>query len=194
MTRSTDTRQRILRHATGLASVHGLEPLTIGRLADDVQMSKSGLFAHFRSKEALQLQVLDFAETRFVDELLRPALAAERGLPRIREFATRWLAWTRTAYPGACPVLAAITEFDNRPGAVRDHVRKKIAAYRDTLRRMAEGAIQAGHFRPGASPEQFAFELFGILLTTQTAMHLLDDRQVDTRFNQALDDLITRMR
>src|SRR5215470_17711850 len=93
LSRGASTRQTILRHAAGLASQLGLEGLSIGRLAEDLRLSKSGLFAHFQSKEALQLQVLDFAAARFVHTVVKPALAAPRGEPRVRAAFERWLEW-----------------------------------------------------------------------------------------------------
>ena len=110
------TRAAILEEAISLASVRGLEALSIGDLAGRLGLSKSGLFAHFGSKEALQMQVLQQAVARFTDTALRPAFAEPRGEPRLRAFVDRWLAWDRDpARPGGCPMIAASIELDDQP-------------------------------------------------------------------------------
>ena len=119
--RGTRTREAILARAVAVASEQGLEGLSIGALADDLGMSKSGLFAHFRSKEGLQIAILEMAGARMVDEVVRPALAAPRGEPRVRALFDRWLAWEQSpSLPGGCPFMAASFELDDRPGPVRD--------------------------------------------------------------------------
>jgi AcrR family transcriptional regulator len=126
-TRSTgkgaETRQAILSHALALATRVGIEGLTIGRLAEDLGMSKSGLIAHFQTKEALQVQVLETGAHRFVEEVLRPALKAPRGEPRLRALFERLLAWEASpSLPGGCPLIAASSELDDRPGPARDYL------------------------------------------------------------------------
>ena len=112
MRKGEATREAILEHAVGLARRVGLEGLTIGRLADDLDLSKSGLFAHFHSKEALQVQVLEAAADRFVDVVLKPALAVARGEPRVRALFDRWLEWERR--PGGCVFVQAAADLDDR--------------------------------------------------------------------------------
>src|SRR5712691_7251134 len=120
MRKGANTRHAILTHATGLASQVGLTGLTIGALADHLRLSKSGLFAHFRSKEALQIQVLEHAAASFVEAVVRPALPLPRGEPRMRALFERWLEWDQSgALPGGCVFVAAATELDDRPGPVR---------------------------------------------------------------------------
>src|SRR6266581_4249093 len=115
------TRLAILDHAVRFASQVGLSGISIGRLAGDLGLSKSGLFAHFQSKETLQIQVLEAAADRFVKEVIRPALAQPRGEPRLRALFERWLAWAKSQkMPGGCLFVAAAVELDDRPGPVRD--------------------------------------------------------------------------
>src|SRR5262252_11254590 len=118
------TRQAILERATALASRVGLEGVSIGRLSEELGLSKSGLFAHFGAKQALEVEVLRFAADRFVDGVVRPALAAPRGEPRVRAVFERWLAWDRRSrvVPGGCLFVAAATELDDRPGPARDEL------------------------------------------------------------------------
>src|SRR5262245_59000560 len=120
MRKGQATREAILDHAIDLARRVGVEGLTIGRLAADLELSKSGLFAHFRSKEALQVQVLDWAAERFVATVLRPALAVETGEARIRALFERWLDWERR--PGGCIFVQAAADLDDRDGPARDRL------------------------------------------------------------------------
>src|SRR3989442_4726407 len=123
MRKGANTRNAILPHATGLASQVGLTGLTIGALADHLRLSKSGLFAHFRSKEALQIQVLEHAAASFVEAVVRPALQQPRGEPRMRALFERWLEWEQAeALPGGCVFVAAASELVDRPGPARDRV------------------------------------------------------------------------
>jgi AcrR family transcriptional regulator len=123
MGKGAQTKQAILNHALGLATRVGIEGLTIGRLADDLRMSKSGLIAHFQTKEALQVQVLQTGAHRFVEDVLRPALKAPRGEPRLRSLFEGFLAWEASpSLPGGCPLIAASTELDDRPGPARDYL------------------------------------------------------------------------
>ncbi|HXI20661.1 MAG TPA: hypothetical protein VNH46_06230, partial [Gemmatimonadales bacterium] len=121
MSKGLETRDTILHHATQLASKVGLCGLTIGTLAEDLALSKSGLFAHIGSKEQLQILVLERAAHDFIEAVVRPALREPRGEPRIRALFERWLAWDRDGLlPGGCVFVAAASELDDRPGPVRD--------------------------------------------------------------------------
>src|SRR3989442_440998 len=120
MRKGEQTREAILVHALRLATKVGFEGLTIGRLADDLELSKSGLFAHFKSKENLQVQVLEMASRRFIDEVIKPALGAPRGERRVRALFERWMQWEASpSLPGGCPFMAASTEPDDRPAPGR---------------------------------------------------------------------------
>jgi AcrR family transcriptional regulator len=122
MPKGAATRDRIIDHAFRVATVEGIGGVTLGRLAADVGMSKSGLFAHFRSKEELQLEVLRVAAERFTETVVKPALAAPRGLPRVRAVFERWMTWTadEDCMPGGCLFAAAGVELDDQPGVLRD--------------------------------------------------------------------------
>src|SRR5687768_1032655 len=143
------TRDRLLDAAVREASTVGLEGLSIGGLARDADMSKSGVFAHFGSKEDLQIAVLGAARDRFVEEVLRPAIAHPRGEPRLRALFQGWLDWEEgKVMPGGCPFLAASHEFDDRPGPVRDEIARVQEELTGALARAAQLAVDAGHFRP----------------------------------------------
>jgi AcrR family transcriptional regulator len=189
------TRQSILEHAMGVATQIGLEGITIGRLAEDLSLSKSGLFAHFQSKEALQLQVLEHAASRFVETVVRPALAAPRGERRVRAVFEHWLAWASRASSGAgCFFVAAAAELDDRPGPARDALVAQQREWMRTLATVVRTAIAAGHFDTDTDPEQFAFELYGVMLACHHAGRLLGDARAARRAQRAFETLLASVR
>jgi len=193
--RGEQTREAILTHALGLATRIGFEGLTIGRLAEDLDMSKSGLFAHFGSKEALQLDVLRLAGARMIDAVVKPAFAAPRGEPRVRALFDRWLAWEQSpGLPGGCPFMAASFELDDRPGPVRDFVVQNLRDWMDTMAGAARIAVQEGHFRADLDCEQFAHECEGIGLAFVHASRLMRDPRARARAQSAFESLLSRCR
>ncbi len=191
MSKGERTRTTILDHATGLASQVGLTGLTIGVLADDLRLSKSGLFAHFQSKESLQIEVLNHAARRFSESVVRPALHEPRGVPRMRALLERWLDWERdVALPGGCVFVAATAELDDRPGPVRDRL---VALQREWINVLATSfnkGIEAGAFRAEADPEQFAQDLYGIMLALHFHRRLMRDAGAEARARRAFDTLL----
>ena len=189
------TREAILAHALGLATRIGFEGLTIGRLADDLKMSKSGLFAHFRSKEGLQLDILRMAGARMIDSVVKPALAAPRGEPRVRALFERWLAWEQSpSLPGGCPFMAASFGLDDRPGPVRDFVVQNLRDWMDTLAGAARIAVNEGHFRADLDCEQFAHDCQGIGLAFVHASRLMRDPKAHARAASAFETLLQSCR
>ncbi len=190
-TKGARTREAILTHALSLATRVGFEGLTIGRLADDLQISKSGLFAHFGSKETLQIETLSFARSRMVDQVVRPALSAPRGEPRLRELFDRWLEWEGSpSMPGGCPFMAASFELDDRPGPVRDFVVQTLRDWLDTMTGAARIAVQEGHLRPDLDCEQFAHDCQGIGLAFVHASRLMRDPRARARADHAFEGLM----
>lgn len=184
------TRQAILAHATGLASQVGLDGLTIGRLAEELSLSKSGLFAHFRSKQALQVQVLEFAAEQFTDAVIRPALGKPRGEPRVRALFERWLEWGRTRLPGGCLFVAAATELDDQPGAAREQLVRGQRDWLELVANCCRTAVAEGHFRKDLDAEQFAHDLYGIMLAWHHAARLMRDPAAERRARSAFDALL----
>ena len=186
------TRQAILEHAARMASRVGLEGLTIGGLSEELQLSKSGLFAHFKSKEALQLQVLEFGIERFVDTVVKPALAAPRGEKRVRALFERWIEWPKSSGLAGCMFVALATELDDQPGAVRERLVQSQKDWLDVIANCVRTAVVEGDFRRELDPEQFAHELYGIMLANHHAVRLLRDRHGAERtrrgFERLLDD------
>lgn len=183
------TRGAVLDLATDLARRVGLDGLTIGGLATQTEMSKSGLFAHFGSKEALQLDVLDHAVAQFVERVIRPALSVSRGEPRLRALVQRWLEWA--AAPGGCPFVAAAMELDDRPGLVRDRLVRTQRDWLDTLVMVIDGGAQEGHFRAGLDVRQLAQDVWGVLLAFHVNHRLLNDPHALDRAHRALEALLT---
>jgi AcrR family transcriptional regulator len=189
------TRDAILGHALALATRIGVEGVTIGRLAEDLKLSKSGLFAHFRSKEALQIEMLRMAGGRMIESVVKPALAAPRGEPRLRALFERWLAWEQSpSLPGGCPFMAASFELDDRPGPVRDFVVQSLRDWIDTIAGAARIAVQEGHFRADLDCEQFAQDCQGIGLGFVHASRLMRDPQARARADRAFDALVSAAR
>ena len=156
------TRETIIDRAYAIACANGLEGLSIAPLAEAVGMSKSGVFAHFGSREGLQLAVLGSAAERFGNAVLIPALSQPRGLPRLRAVMHNWFEWARSA-AGGCVLLGAATEYDDRDGPLHDRVLQNDRRWRTELRRAIEQSVDAGHLVPGDA-DQRVFELYGIAL------------------------------
>ncbi|OLF15445.1 TetR/AcrR family transcriptional regulator [Actinophytocola xanthii] len=186
------TRETILDAASRLARTVGLSGMTIGTLAASTELSKSGLYAHFRSKEALQLQVLEHAKGRFVAEVVSPALAAARGEPRVRALFDAKLRWN--AQPGGCIFTSSAMELDDRPGPVRDRVVRDQRDWLDTLATVFHTGRTEGHFRADADPEQFAFELDGIMFSYHSFKRLLGDETAEARARRAFETLLDSVR
>jgi AcrR family transcriptional regulator len=195
MRKGEATRERILESALELASTDGLTGLSIGRLAERNGMSKSGLFAHFGSKEGLQLDVLELATAKFRESVFTPALHAARGEPRLRALFARWLEWAdHQARPGGCLLTAAAVELDDQPGPARDALVDVQRQWADTLVRAVQLAIDERHFRADVDPQLFAFQLHSIVLGYHHARRLLHDPRADRRARDAFEALVASAR
>ena len=181
LSKGARTRQAILREAADLASVEGLDGLTIGRLAGDLDMSKSGLYAHFGSKQDLQLATIEAARQVYVAEVLAPALRGGTGLARLLGLCDGFLSYVRRGvFPGGCFFAAAMAEFDCKPGPVRDRIADLQGQWLDALRQAGADAVAAGELLPGTDAEQLAFDLEAAMLSANWYVHLFsDDRYLD---------------
>jgi AcrR family transcriptional regulator len=183
------TRQSILDRAVDLASLEGLEGLTIGRLAEELGMSKSGLFAHFGSKEELQLATLEAAGERFLDEVLRPALKQPRGYPRLVAICDAWIDYIgRDVFPGGCFFAAASFEFDGRPGLVRDAIAANMHDWIGALEKAITIAKEEGHLRDDVDPAQLAFELNSLFFGANFDCQLRGERKALDRARRAIQE------
>ncbi|HEX8721326.1 MAG TPA: TetR/AcrR family transcriptional regulator [Pyrinomonadaceae bacterium] len=187
------TRRAILEAAVDIASAEGLEGLTIGRLAAGLRLSKSGLFAHFGSKEELQLATVEAARDVFVREVVRPAFEAARGLPRLWKLCDVWLGHVRReVFRGGCFFAAAAAEFDGRPGPVRDRVAAVMKEWLAALARSVAEAQAAGQLGREAEPAQLAFELNALEMGANWAYQLHGDRQAFSRARAAMLERLRR--
>lgn len=185
------TRESILRVAVDLASVEGLEGLTIGRLADELKMSKSGLFAHFGSKEDLQLATVDAARSIFVDRVIRPALEAPQGVPRLWQLCDNWLQYVEgKVFRGGCFFAAASFEFDSRSGPVRDAIAAAMREWLAVLARAVEGAKKTRHLKASLNSEQFAFEIYSLAMGAHWGFQLLEDKKALVQVRKTIKDRI----
>lgn len=189
-TKGATTREAILARSYTLACATGLEGLTIGALAAQVGMSKSGVFAHFGSREDLQLATLDLAARLFAQHTLLPALTAPRGLPRLRTIMANWFTWMRHEQDGGCIFAAAASEFDDRPGPIRDRLLEHETEWRDQLARAARLAMESGEFEPDTDPTLVAFELYAIALVVHHHAGLTGYADAVQHGNRALERLI----
>jgi AcrR family transcriptional regulator len=190
VSKGEQTKVAILDEAVGIASRVGFNALTIGQLADSTGMSKSGLFAHFKSKEALQLDTLRRAQERFNDLVIRPALSAPRGRKRVEELFDRWLDWETEALTGGCIFVTATVEFDDQPGPMRDAVVRCQQDWLEFVASVAGTAVAEGDFRSDLDTEQFAFQLQGLMLGYHHAGRLMHDPKAREHTRTALDDLL----
>jgi AcrR family transcriptional regulator len=180
--RGLRTRDAILASAVDIASVHGLDGLTVGSLATQLRMSKSGLFAHFGSKEELQLATVEVARQIFIDKVTRPAIAAPKGMPRLWGLINQWLVLVeKRVFSGGCFFSAASFEFDSKRGVVHDRIAAIMREWMDVLTRAVEQAQKADHIRQKVNPTRLAFEIHGVAMGAHWAHQLLDDKQAYSR-------------
>ena len=195
MSKGEITRQAILDKATAVASQAGLEGLTIGKLADELELSKSGLFAHFGSKESLQVAVLENAAERFVEIVVKPALRAPRGEPRLRALFEYWSLWPKKSrMPGGCVFVAAAVELDDRPGPARDCLVRQQRDFLNLIAATAKSAIAEGQFRKDLDVEQFAHDFYAVMLGYHHAFRLLRDPRAEKRATRAFEALVDAAR
>jgi AcrR family transcriptional regulator len=189
------TRRRILERAMYLAGTRGLDGITIGELASDLGLSKSGLFAHFKSKERLQLDVLESAGQHFGEHVLVPALAKPRGQERLRAIFENWLEWIRSRGPSSgCVFLAGAMEWDDRDGPVRDALVHWFEQLQQTLQRAVRLCVEVGHFRPEVDVAALAYDLQGVALKYHLDLRLLRAPEAHERALGAFDRLLIRAR
>jgi AcrR family transcriptional regulator len=191
MSKGEATRGAVVGQALSLASELGLEGLTIGKLATRVGLSKSGLFAHFSSKENLEVAVLEEATRRFVDLVIVPALKEQRGEPRVRALFEGWMRWSKADFmPGGCIFIAAAVELDDRPGPARELLVSTQKDWLGTLAGAARIAVEEKHFRQDLDGQQFAYELYALVYGYHFISRLLSDPKAEQRVRGAFERLL----
>ena len=187
------TRAAIVARGVHVASIEGLQGLTIGRLAADLGLSKSGLLGHFGSKEALQLEVVDAAAEVFTREVADRAAGTAPGMPKLLAMCAAWVSYLeRGVFPGGCFFTAAATEFDDRHGPVRDAIAGLNSLWERDLRRQIRIAVSAGDLPSDTDADQVVFELVGLMLALNRALQLYRDRAAPERARRAMSRLLGR--
>ncbi len=194
MAKGERTRKDIIDHAFALAGEVGLESVSLGVLASQTGLSKSGLFAHFKSKEALQLGVIDEAVERFGAIVLQPALRVPRGEARVRALFERYQRWKSGDDVSGCIFISLSHEYDDRPGPIRDRLVGVLRDWHETIRRVAEAAMEQGDFRADLDTDLFAFEFQGIAMAHHHAGRLLELSAADRLNCTAFEALLDRSR
>ncbi|MEM7048855.1 MAG: TetR/AcrR family transcriptional regulator [Acidobacteriota bacterium] len=195
MGKGESTRSAILCEALSITSRIGLEGLSIGALAKEVGLSKSGLFSHFGSKEGLQLDVLALAAARFVEVVLAPAIEQPRGEPRVVAMFENWMQWEASELiPGGCVFISTANELDDRPGPVRDRLVGYQTSWLDSIARATRLAIEEGHFRADLDVRQFAYDLYAILLAYHHFGRLIQDPRATERAYRSFEALLDASR
>jgi AcrR family transcriptional regulator len=190
---AASTHERILQQGLALMSQAGLAGVTLGVLAEQVGMSKSGLFAHFRSKEDVQIGLLRYMAQFATEQVVQPAMSADEGLPRLQALVRNWFGWAqRAGLPGGCPVAAGLFEFDDVDGAVRNEILAMESQWRGLLTQLVQKAIERGHLRQDLDVEQFVWELCGIYLIHHAAQRFLRAADADRRASTAFQALLER--
>jgi AcrR family transcriptional regulator len=187
------TRERLLGVGLDAISLEGLGGLTLGRLAEAASMSKSGLFAHFRSKEQLQIDLLDKMARTANRCVIAPSFEEPEGLPRLQALVALWLGWpARAGLRGGCPIAAALFELDDLDGEVRAHVVMLESRWRSLLADLTRQAVARGHLREGLDVDQFVWELCGLYLSHHASRRFLRDPLANDRARTAFTALLTR--
>lgn len=198
VSKGEQTRHAALREALAQSSHVGLRGMTIGGLADSLGMSKSGLFAHFHSKEQLQIDVLDHAGQVFIERVFHPALEAPRGEARLRVIVERWIGWAGYAdyaLPGGCIFATAAREFDDEPdGPVRDRIVRQQQEWAEVLARVVRGGITEGQFRDDTDPDQVAHDVNALVLGYHWAARLMRDERAEAFARTSFERLLTDLR
>ncbi|WP_280156439.1 TetR/AcrR family transcriptional regulator [Piscinibacter sp. XHJ-5] len=184
------TRAAILEAALGLAANMGLEGLSIGALAEVTQMSKSGVFAHFGSREELQISVVREYHTKFEEEVFFPAMREARGLPRLKGLFERWVRRVSAELDSGCIYISGAVEFDDRPGPVRDALVSMVQAWQSALERAVRIAVEEGHLRADMDPLQLVFELHGLILALHHDARFLRNPGAMERVRTAFERLV----
>jgi AcrR family transcriptional regulator len=191
MTKGTETKIDIISSGLEMASQLGLECVTIGLLAKETNLSKSGLFAHFKSKENLQLEILKYAAEDFSKNVILPALKVRAGISRIKALVKNWIDWGNNL-TGGCIFVTAGIEYSDRPGKVRDLLIMQQEQWINSLCRIANSAIKAGDFKTEIDVDQFAFDLYSMLLGFHYYYKLLNDKNTNKRQEFALEQLLLK--
>ncbi|TMH30264.1 MAG: TetR/AcrR family transcriptional regulator [Betaproteobacteria bacterium] len=185
------TRATILDAALGLAANMGLEGLSIGALAEVTHMSKSGVFAHFGSREELQISVIREYHVKFEEDVFFPSMREARGLPRLKALFDRWMRRVSMEIDSGCIYISGAVEFDDRPGPVRDALATMVRAWQEALERAIRLAVAEGHLRADTDPQQMLFEVHGLILALHHDARFLRNPVAVERVRAGFDRVVS---
>jgi AcrR family transcriptional regulator len=192
LSKAEQTKATIIDAALRLASQIGLEGLSIGAIAEVTQMSKSGVFAHFGSREELQISVVREYFSRFERDVFAPALSLPRGLPRLRGLFANWMAQVAHEIQSGCIFISGAVEFDDRTGPVRDALEQSMKTWLAAVRRSVGMAIEEGHLAPTAEPKQIVFEIHGLILALHYEARFFKSPRSMDRAKTGFENLLNR--
>lgn len=190
MSKGLETKENILKSALELTSKFGLESLSIGGLAKSVGMSKSGLFSHFKSKEALQVKVMDYAAFKFTSKVIKPAIKEQRGLARLEKMMDLWIEWSENYMAGGCPFVSSFVEYDDRPGVVRDHIIHLQKTMIGSFEKAIQIAIDENQLKSNESVQYLAYKVYSNMLGYHIYSHLLSKEQARKNFTKQFREII----
>ena len=192
MLKGQQTKQAIVQAAVSMSTQVGLEGLSIGHLAERMHMSKSGVFAHFGSREELQISVIREYHDRFESEVFYPALSCARGLPRLQSLFDNWMQRSTTEIDSGCIYISGAVEFDDRPGSVRDALASSVNTWQNALQRSVAQAQEEKHLTPKADPLQMAFEIHGLILALHYEARFLRNPGAAQRARKGFSEIVAR--
>lgn len=194
MSKALDKRLSILDTALSMVRNLGFESVSIATLASAVGMSKSGLFAHFNSKEKMHLMILDHAAQTFSDEVFRKSVKSSKGIPRLEKIITNWINWYKAGDGGTCPFLAASVEYDAKPGPVKERIKTHTNRLISSLNISAEQCVEVGDFKANTDTKKFAFDLYSLVIGHLIYLRTIEAKSASKIFQQSIQELIDRNR
>lgn len=192
MSKTLEKRLTILDTALSLVRQIGFESVSIASLASEVGMSKSGLFAHFNSKEKMHLMILDHAAESFSEEIFKKAISTSRGVPRLRAIIKNWIKWYKTGEGGTCPFIAASVEYDSKKGPVKNRIKSHMRQLISSLSYTAQVCIEEGHFKKETNTDLFAYELYSLIVGHLVYLRTMESKSANKLFEQSIEQLIEK--
>lgn len=192
MDKVNSKKNDILNKALPLVRKLGFESVSIANLAKEVGMSKSGLFAHFNSKEKMHLMILDHAAVSFTQSVIVPALSSKRGLPRLKKLLKNWLDWLGESKEGTCPFVVASIEYDQKPGEVKDRLQFHLNSLIKAIRKSVELCIEEGDFKADRDSENIAFEIYSLIIGYQVYRKTLNHKNAKKILLSSIENLYQR--
>lgn len=190
MSKGAQTKATILDTALKLVRKLGFDAVSISHLAKAVGMSKSGLFAHFNSKESMHIMILDHAAESFSNKIFVPAVKVERGIPRLRAIINNWEQWYGKKGSGTCPFVAAAVNYSNKPGKVKDRLQHHLSILIASLAKAIDLAVEEGHFKKSVDSEKLAYQIYSLVIGLRVYRGPLAHTSADELFASSIDDLI----